>query len=306
MKLNWKEGVVFLGFIALATILWYIHAMTSVRTENVEVQVRYTGISTTIAFKDTLPSSITVEVRDAGQRLKTYFKEQPAITLNLAPQLDTPTGEVIVSEEKLRSSVTSILQGTSKLLAISPSTIRTSYYHLAQKVVPVRLITDVQPASEYQIVGQPTLEVNQVTLVGKPSDLDSILEVTAFLAQTGIKDTVITAVPLAIPASVRATEDSVNVRTIAERFTEKVFRLPIQAVNLPEGTNVRFFPSEVTVVVRCAMRHFQKVTENDLEVYCVIPDKMLNHLPVHVKKHDKAISSMRVSPSQVEYLLEQQ
>ena len=127
MRLNWKEGVIFLGFIALATILWYIHAMTSVRTENVEVQVRYTGISTTIAFKDTLPSSITVEVRDAGQRLKTYFKEQPVITLNLAPLLDAPTGEVIVSEEKLRSSVTSILQGTSKLLAISPSTIRTSY-----------------------------------------------------------------------------------------------------------------------------------------------------------------------------------
>ncbi len=306
MKLNWKEGVIFLGFIALATILWYIHAMTSVRTENVEVQVKYTGISASIAVKDSLPHSITVEVRDAGQRLKTYFKEQPVITLNLAPILDDSIGEVIVSEEKLRSSVTSILQGTSKLLAISPSTIRTSYYHLAQKVVPIRLITDIQPASEYQIVGKPQLDIQQVTIVGTPSDLDSIQEVTAFFAHSSLKDTVTMAVPLTIPASIRATKDSVSVRAIAERFTEKVFRLPLQAVNLPEGTNARFFPSEVTVVVRCAMRHFTKVTENDLEVYCVIPDKMLNHLPVFVKKHNQAITSMRVTPSQVEYLLEQQ
>ncbi len=305
MKFDWKEGCIFLGFVALAAMLWYGHAMTSVRTENVEVQVKYTGIPATIAFTDSLPQAITVEVRDAGQRLKTYFKDRPVITLNFASQMDDSIGEVVVSEEKLRSSVTSILQGTSKLLTISPSTIRLSYYHLAKKVVPIRLETDIQPASEYQVVGEPTLGIQQVTIVGKPSDLDTIQEVTAYFAHASLKDTVTMAVPLTVPASVRATEDSVHVRAIAERFTEKVFHLPLQAVNLPEGMNVRFFPSEVTVTVQCAMRHFPSVKEKDFSVYCVIPHQVQNHLPVHVKTTNPTITSFRVSPTHVEYLLEQ-
>lgn len=307
MKFNWKEAVIFIGFIALATMLWYGHAMTSTRTENVEVQVRYTGISSTIAFKDTLPTFITVEVRDAGQRLKTYFKDKPTISINLAPQLENEVGEVVISEEKLRSSVTSILQGTSKLLTIAPATIRAPYYTLSQKMVPIRLMANFQPASEYQFIGEPELSMREIGVVGLKDSLNTITEVkTRSLTLTDIKDTAMFFVPLEAPNGMRLTRDSILVSIIAERFTEKVFHLPIEPRQVPEGMKVRFFPSEVTVTVNCPVRQFHQVTASDINVYCVIPEQTQNHLPVRVQKTDNAIHSLRVKPSHVEYILEQQ
>lgn len=307
MKFDWKEAVIFIGFIALATMLWYGHAMTSTRTENIEVQVRYTGISSTIAFKDSLPAFITVEVRDAGQRLKTYFKDQPTISINLAPQLENEVGEVVVSEEKLRSSVTSILQGTSKLLTIAPATIRTPYYTLSQKMVPIRLMANIQPASEYQLVGEPTLSLPEVGVVGLKDSLNTITEVkTRQLTLTNVKDTTTVFVPLETPTGMRLTRDSIQVSIVAERFTEKVFHLPIEPKQVPSGMKVRFFPSEVTVTVTCPVRQFHQVTAEDVDVYCVIPHQTQNHLPVYVQKKDSAIHSLRVKPSHVEYILEQQ
>lgn len=306
MRFDWKEAAIFLGFVALATMLWYGHAMTSTRTENIEVQVRYTGIRSTIAFQDSLPTSITVEVRDAGQRLKTYFKDKPTISINLAPSLESEVGEVVISEEKLRSSVTSILQGTSKLLTIAPGTIRTPYFTLKQKMVPIRLVTDIQTASEYQMLDKPVMSIDEVGVVGDEATLNHIDVIeTSTLTITDLKDTMATYVSLVAPEGVRLTRDSVQVRLVAERMTEKVFRMPIQARHVPAGMKVKFFPSEVTVTIQCSLRQFNEVTVDDIDLYCVIPNESKNHLPVIVDKTDDAIRSLRIKPSFVEYILEE-
>ena len=118
-RLTLQESLVFLFFLALASLIWYGHAMNSVRNAMLGVSVSYKGIPDNIVFSDTLPDVIYVEVRDAGKRLKSYGNHLE-VSFDLSNQIIGHQGEVNITTDLIRNSITTILQGTTKLQNIQP------------------------------------------------------------------------------------------------------------------------------------------------------------------------------------------
>lgn len=306
MNSHWKETLLFVCFVIVATALWYGHAMTSVRTEVVPIHVQYTGIDALVAFDDTLPTTLSVEVRDAGQRLKTYFKDQPTITINLHTQLDKDSGTIDVPEEQLRSSVNSVLQGTSKLLTLTPATLHTTYYRQISKVVPVSLRTLITPANEYQFAVEPQLNEPTIHVYGEPYEIQQLRTIyTQVYTMTGLKDTLFGEVEVVLPKGVRADKNRVDFTAVTERFTEKMFTLPITYSSPDSTLTLRLFPAEASVTAQCAIRNFNHVKASDIQLTCEFPKTRQEHLTITAQTKNPKITMLRVRPSQVEYIVEQ-
>jgi len=302
-----RDVLTFLLFVVLATILWYGHAMQSVRNTRVPVLIQYTGKPGAIGLgEEGLPDTVMIEVRDAGARLNAYHSDPLHLTIDLRTYIHGEKGTIRVPSDALRRSISDILQGTSRLIETSPEEIVCTYFTEQEKTVAVVWNGDISMANEYQMVDAPLFERTKIKLYGQDKAINAVDTIyTERLVLNGISDTMNIRAALVIPRGMRAETDSVNVRIIAERFTEKKFIVPIRVKGVPEGCRIRLFPHEAEVNVRMGMTHFAQVKPTDIQAICTYSPERNDKLEVEINYTNPFITSAWVYPSVVEFILEQ-
>ena len=303
-----KEILTFLLFVVLAAMMWFGHAMQSVRNTRVPVQIQYTGKPGSIGLgAPGLPDTVLIEVRDAGARLNTYFREPLHLTIDLHPYIHGSSGTIHVPSDILRRSISDILQGTSRLIETSPEEISCSYFTEQEKSVAVVFKGDIQLANEYQMVGAPQLSTTHVKIYGQDKALRAIDTIyTEELAFQDVTDTLLLRLALQIPEGMRGEQDSVDLRIVTERFTEKKFTLPLHVTGTPEGYSIRLFPPEVEVSVRVGISHFNTVQAQDIHAQCTYSPERKDKIDVELHYTNPNITGAWAYPGIVEFLLVQQ
>lgn len=305
-KLRWSDVLTFVLFLVLATILWFGHAMESVRNTRVPVTVHYTGVPGKLAFEKPLPDTLWIEVRDAGKRLRGYH-DGLHLNVDLSHQLSGNRGTVLIANDVLRRSVTDLLLGTSKLISISPEQLEGTYHAEQSRWVPVVLQGQGEPASEYMLMGQPSLSQTQVTIYGARGCIDTLSAIyTEPLRATGLRDSVTLRLALTAPRGVRLSADSVDVSLFAVRCTEKVLRAHVQTQRVPAGEHLRVFPNEVEVTVRVPIDRFAEVSDDDIQALCTYPSVPTDRLDIELRSYNDHVLGMRANPDQLEFIIEKE
>lgn len=306
-RIRMADLLTFLLFLGLATVIWYGHAMQSVRSTRVPVHIHYTGKPNHIGLSgEGLPDTIMVDIRDAGKRLNAYLKEPLRLTINLHSYIHGNRGKIYIPADVVRRSIGDILQGTTQLIHTYPDEITCGYFTEEEKEVPIAVDCDLHLATEYQLVGHPRISQPTVTLYGQERTLASIDSVyTQWTTLHNLADTTRVRVGLVIPDGLRSNTDSVNMVVIAERYTEKKFSIPIHVTGVPAGYNIRLFPNQVDVSVRVGMNYFSKITEKDIRAVCHYSSDRTDKLVVELEYTHPRITGAWAYPSVVEFLLEQ-
>ena len=302
-----RDILTFILFVVLATLLWYGHAMQSVRNTRVPVLIQYTGKPGSIALEEPgLPDTVMIEVRDAGARLNTYHREPLRLTIDLHGYIHGEKGTIRVPSDALRRSISDILQGTSRLIETDPDEITCAYFTEQEKSVPVAFAGNLKPAAEYQLISGPTLLRKRIKLYGAEKTLSTLDTVyTEAVALNELMDTTVSRVPLAIPRNIRADHDSIDIRTVAERYTEKKMTIPIFVTGVPEGCNIRLFPKEVEVSVRVGMSHFAQIGPRDIRATCAYSPERIDRMEVEISYTNPYITAAWAYPGVVEFIIEQ-
>ncbi len=300
---NWGTFCLFLVF---ATILWYGHALNSTRDQKLHIPITYTGLNDEVMFAEELPQSFTIYVRDQGKRLRLYKDERfTPIQVDLGKQTTAESGTIQLTAEAVRQKITDQLQGTTNLQRVLPENISVKYYKQHHKVVPVRLVGNVNVAPQYQFVLEPVITPTQIDVYGAKETLESLQEVqTEVVEITQVKDSIRMPVSLQSIEGVRFAVSKVEIHAVAEQFTEKVFTLPIRVIGTPETETLRLFPPTADVTVRVGISHFNDVTAADLQVECAYPTTQVSQLPLQLRYTSPYITQARVSPIEVEYIIE--
>lgn len=305
-RIQWTEVLTFLLFLVLAALIWYGHAMHSERTTRVPVLIEYTGKPGAIGLgEEGLPKQVMIEVRDAGLVLNTYHAEPLHLTIDLRTYIHGDKGTIHVPSDALRRSISDLLQGTSSLIETTPEQITCTYFTEQEKTVNLAFAGTVEPATEYQLVGTPTLSRTRIKIFGQDRTLNTIDTIYTEEAEfMNLTDTNVVRLALDVPGGVRAETDSVDLTVITERFTEKKFKVPLRALGVPEGHTIRIFPNEVEVTVNVAMRHFAQVQADDIQATCTYSPERTETLEVDLHYSTPYITSAWTYPAVVEYMLE--
>jgi len=293
--------------VVIATLVWYGHAMQSVRNTRVPVLIQYTGKPDAIGLKAPgLPDTVMIEVRDAGARLNTYHRDPLHLTIDLHSYIHGEKGRIYIPSDALRRSISDILQGTSRLIETQPEDITCDFFTEQEKSVLLVFRGDLKTANEYQIIGQPTLARKRMKIFGDEKTLSAIDTLyTEPQDLSEVSDTMRVRCAIEVPQGVRAEEDSVELCIIAERFTEKKFTIPVHIKGVPEGYHIRLFPKEVEVSVRVGMNHFSQVKANDIHATCAYSPERTDKLDVEISYTNPYITAAWAYPGVVEFILEQ-
>ena len=289
-------------------MIWYGHAMQSVRNTRVPVLIQYTGKPGTIGLEGKgLPDTVLIEVRDAGARLNAYHREPLHLTIDLHAYIHGEKGTIHIPADALRRSISDLLQGTSSLIETTPNEIICPYFTEQEKTVYVAFSGDIVPAAEYQLVGAPLIRPLKTKIYGQEERLETID--TLFTVPQELQnlcDTTQLRIALAVPQGIRTDIDSISMRIVTERFTEKKMIVPLQVINAPEGYTVRLFPGEVEVNVRVGMSHFAQVQASDIRAVCTYLPERKDKLDVEIRYSNPYITAAWAFPGVVEFLLLEQ
>ena len=302
-----RDVLTFLLFVVIATIVWYGHAMQSVRNTRVPVLIQYTGKPDAIGLKAPgLPDTVMIEVRDAGARLNTYHRDPLRLTIDLHSYIHGEKGRIYIPSDALRRSISDILQGTSRLIETAPEDITCDFFTEQERNVCLAFRGTLKTANEYQLVGQPTLSRKRMKIFGDEQSIHAIDTLyTEYQELTEVTDTMNIRCAIDAPEGIRLEDDSVDLRIIAERYTEKKFSVPVHIKGIPEGYRIRLFPKEVEVSVRVGMNHFGQVKAGDIHASCTYSPERTDKLDVNITYTNPYITAAWAYPGVVEFILEQ-
>ncbi len=294
-------------FLAFASMIWFGHALNSTRDQKLDIPIHYTGVNADVLFAAPLPESFTIQVRDQGKRLRLYRQDTfSPIQIDLLQQTLDEQGTVQITAEAVRQKITDQLQGTTRLQRVLPENISVSYYRQYQKRVPVRLVDHITLAPQYQFTQVPRVMPDSVTVYASKETLHTLQEVFTKPLAEQMKDSLRVRISLQAVDGVRFAASDVEVVAFAEPFTEKVFTLPIRIKNVPTGVTLRLFPPTVEATIRVGISHFNDVNEKDVLVECTYPTTQTTQLPLLLRYTSPYITQGRMSPTEVEYIIEKE
>ena len=304
-----KDILSFLLFVALSSAFWFVNALGKERETSITIPIRYVGIPQNVAITNTAPSELTISVKDQGLQLFSYYRNHlTPFTIDLNRSF-YEKGEVLITSDQIRSKIAKYLLPTTNILEIKPDSIFIQYARLSEKTLPIELVSNIEFAPQYMLTEKILLEPNQITVFGPRKVLDTLKSIrTELLEIKNLNDTNVSRCKLTPIKNVRYSTKEIKVSLFVEQFTEKKVQIPITSVNCPDNLIIRTFPAIVNATYTVVLSHFNTLIPNGIQVFLDYNDlKLGKHSKQKLKivNNSSYISNIRISPEEVEFILEE-
>ncbi len=304
-----KDVLSFLLFLLLSASFWFVNVLDKVRETTIEVPVRYVSVPQNIEFTNNVPISVKVSIRDNGKELLNYSRRNiKPIAINFNRQF-YQKGTIVISPEEIRQVLSSYFAPSTAILQIQPDSLIVDYRKLESRNIPVKLDANISLAHQYVLGENVEIEPSNVAVIGAGQMFESLNFVkTELLELHNLKDTVSRVVKLKPLAGMRFIPNEVKVKLLVERFTEKKIKVPVTVINCPDDLVLRVFPSQVELSFNVAMSRFSNVNVSSIRVvfdYNQLNGNNKTKYTLKVEYDEALIKNLRVSPSEVEYLIEE-
>jgi len=303
-----KDILSFLFFLVLASTFWFVHGLDKERETNIVIPVRYVGIPINVAITNSPPSEISLNIKDKGRFLYDYTKNHiTPLTIDLS-RVFYQKGEILITPDLLSGRIRRYLKPSTSLLNTNPDSILIQYEKLGVKTLPIKLYSKIEFAHQYMLSNNIQLDPKTVTVFGPKRMLNAMNFVpTENLELKNLNDTTYAWCKLKPIKFLRYSVNQTKVSVFVEPFTERKVQIPIIAINCPQKLSVRTFPAFVNATYTVGLSRFYTLAPTDIQVYLDYNDLVgAKHSKqiLKIKNNTSHISNIRISPVQVEFILE--
>jgi len=306
-----KDILSFLLFLALSAAFWFVHALGKERETIITVPIRYIGVPLNVAITNSPPEDINISIKDQGIRLFGYSRSHlTPLTIDLSRNFNQK-GEILITSDQISNRINGYmhLQPTTTVLDIHPDSILIKYQKLKTKRLPVRLVSNIDLRHQYMLSGKIKLQPDTVQVFGPKQMLDTMTSVrTELVEYKDLADTVYSKRKLMAVKLLHYSSPEIKISIFVEQFTERKVQLPVTSINCPSNLSIRTFPAYVNATYTVGLSYFNLLNTNDIHVFLDYNDLKSNKLSkqtLKVKNNTTHISNIRISPQEVEFILEQ-
>jgi hypothetical protein len=305
-----KDILSFLLFFALSATFWFVNALGKERETTVSIPIRYVGVPQNIVITNQPPTSILLKVKDQGIRLFSYSNSSiTPLTIDLN-RVFYEKGEILFTSDQLSGRISRYMrmQPTTTVLEILPDSILIQYEKLSQRKLPIKLVSNIELTPQYMLSDKIILSPGMVTVFGPKRLIDTLKSInTESFDLQNVNDTNSYRCKLKPIQSVRFSTNEIKLTLFVEQFTEKKVQIPISAINCPNNLFIRTFPAVVNATYIVGLSKFNNQIRNDIEVYLDYKELIMDNLgkqTLKIKNNKSYISNIRISPQEVEFILE--
>lgn len=302
-----RELFTYTFFLILSGIIWLAVSLNEYYDREVTIPVLITGVPESVALDDGVEDTIRATIHDKGFSLLYYVRSNKEEPLKIDfKTYKKSSGQMIVSNSDLKRLVNQYIEGTGTVSAVKPEKLEYAYSECITKIVPVRLAGKIETAENYYLA-QSIIEPNKVKIYLSKSLADQVKFVTTEdLNVTNLSDTTTIETSIKSIKGVNISTKKVTVHLLADILTEEEIEAPITAVNVPEGTTLRFFPPRVKVKFVVGVSMLKNINPDEFVVQTdynqIVQGSDKCTITVVQKPHGVVKANPEVS--QVDYLIE--
>lgn len=295
----------------MSAVFWLLQTLNETFETEVVVPLKLNNVPSNLIITSDLPDELHVTVQDKGSILMKYLYGQPLTPVTVDYKnydFGGMAGRVQVQEAEVRRAIAAQLFSSTRIQSIKPDTLEFFYNRGLKKKVPVLISGVIEPAQQYylrHVVAKP----DSVVVFAPSSILDTLQAAyTQNFYQAGLVESKNLQIPVRPIRGAKFIPDVLDLQIDVDIYTEKTVEVPIVGVNFPADKDLRTFPSKVKVTFKVGSKSYKSITADDF-VLVISYEELINNesskIPLHLKSIPEGVSSVRIHPSEVDYLLEQ-
>lgn len=273
--------------------------------------VKYTNPPENLFLSNNPPEKLNVSVEAHGftlLRQKLSFSLSPVV-LNLTDIKNSESisnNTIVLQSEGLLRRISGQVSNEISVNDVEPGILTLVFDSLDNKMVPVIPDVKLQFKAQFFLNGEITVEPDSIELTGPASIIDTVKAIKTQTKNFEVLDAPVNLmVPLNQPEKINVEPKKVNLKIPVERFTEKKIKIPISVLNRPQGSHLKIFPSDAEVSFLVGLSQYETINSSDFDVVVIFDSAQIQQtLEVKLRKQPDYIQQLRVSPPNVEYLIE--
>lgn len=305
-----KEFLVFLFFLALSAGFWLMLTLDETFEVNVPVSLRLTNVPENTLIATELPSEVHATIRDKGSSIFHIFKNQKLkpIEVNFS-QYDNGlvSSRVYISSSDVLHAVQSQLDVSSRVLGIQPDTLSFFFNRGHKAYLPVRIVGQISAAQQYYLTNVKC-SPDSIWVFAPRAVLDTLQAAyTQELDMKELKEESSRDVGFVRIRDTKYIPETVHIAASVDYYTDKTVEVPIVGLNFPADKRLKTFPSKVKVTFRVGSAQFRNFNEENFVLAPTYEELLENRSEkylLHLRSIPDGVSNVRISPAEVEYLIE--
>ncbi len=313
---NNRDLLVFLLFILLATALWFLNALRKEYTTVISYPVHYSDFPDDFILLGEPQNKIQLKIKSLGYTALPYHmgKILSPETLNVSNfrriNSEKNQGAYILTKDLFQNFSDNLTNGI-ELVDIYPDTLFVRFEKKQRKMVPVIFKSQLNFKPQYYQSGNIKIEPDSVEVSGPGSIIDTLQCVyTENKRYVELSDKLVRNMALVTGEHIESNPARVVVEIPVEAFTEKMVKIPLQHINVPDSLRLKTFPADVNVSFTVAVSRFNTLSSKDFvaqvdyKASSPQPGLLPDRLKVKIAKSPEGIKNIDYSPLFVDCLFE--
>ncbi len=299
--LNNRRIMVFSICLVIATILWFLNALSKNYKTDLSCPIQYTNIPDSQGLIGVLPNKINLLVNADGYALLRYkvFSKKSAIEFNVLEIIkknDSLTQSVVLNSPYIIDVISEQISTEINIIDVKPDKISIKLGKADSKSVVKNTIDTIkdqgQNSSQKQNnIRQPDREMKDIKSIKskKAQLLDNTLTVELSNSEQNTQ---------------KARKQ--KKRKTVEKYLKKKIAISVSIKNKPNGLTVKLFPSKIEAVFVVEPDKYDSINAQHIKAWVDYKETRSNKevLTVQIEKLSDKITNLDISPKRIEYLIE--
>lgn len=305
-----RDIFVFLFFVFISASFWCVQELEDNFSTEVSLPLKLTDVPDGVLITTQLPQAATLTLHGKGVDLLPFMLRSKLDTLRISYTENLPnrpTGHISITLNQLQQKLKGLLSNNITIQSVSPDTLAYHYNQGLHKRLPVRLSGSITAQQQYTITGN-TFFPDSVDVYAPQAMLDTMRFIyTNPVELTKLSKSTRTRVSLIALPGLKASPDSVSMRTDVDILTRQSIEVPVTGLNFPADKTLRTFPSSVRVNY-LATREQQRAIDPSQFVVGITYETLLNvttgKFRPRLTGKPEQISGTLIDPVEVDFLIE--
>lgn len=248
--------VVFVVALILALCLWLMVNLSREYNLNIDLPIAVGTVPQDKALAEDLPEQATVSVSGEGWKLINLYNNPPSIRVDVTkPEINVY--DQVQQQMNMLPNIT--------VQKVQPLILNVQLEERMSRRVPVRTRVELSFEEQYDLVSEPDIQPDSITVTGARSLVNDVTEwPTDSVHFKGVDGDLSRSVPLQKSGElINLSRQEVQYTARVSQFTEGEVKVDIQVRNMPVGQGVSFSPSSITVKYDVPLNEYAEVQKID-------------------------------------------
>lgn len=299
-------------FLLCSGLAWFISNLSEDYVSNAIFNLEYVNVPDSLLLDKASKSRVNVKLRAVGFQFLGFNFKNKSVKIDLS-RIETTASKSYIPQEVYRRQIERQLSGSMTVLEMDRDTLFFDFLKLASKEVPVRPQIKLGLVQNYLLDGDLEVRPEKITIKGPKEEIDTIQSVRSSKLDLNDLTTDFARKAMIIrPQQLKHTtfsSESVSIKGKVARFSEKMIQVPIEVINLPEGTQIRTFPDSASILCKAKIKELRSLENSNFQViadYSMTKEDNAKTLSLKLAKRPKNIYSANLLEAQVEFILKRE